>query len=140
MSFTEFGNHRPSKLKKASSAAFIRKYTRTTKRIGTVFSFTIIGVFLASAAILAQEFLAGCTLGELQCQVNEESVCVCDDEWRVIDGNESMVTVCGWEYTGKSCGRQTPPPACTPDYKGVTHEFPDEIKECRCHGESCRWY
>lgn len=132
-----FGNYR---LERVSSSVFIRKFSKTAKRISAILSFTITGIFLVSDAGLAQEFLAGCTPGELQCQVNEESVCVCEDEWRVLDGNESMVTVCGWEYTGRSCGRQTPPPICTPDYEGATHEFPGELKECRCYGESCRWY
>lgn len=137
MNQVEFGSRWLRTLRVVSSSVFIRK---CVKRIGAALSFAIVGMFLASDVSLAQEFLVGCTPGELQCQVDEESVCTCYDEWRVIDGRESMVTVCGWESTGRLCGRQTPPPACTPDYEGATHQFPDYIKECKCYEGNCRWY
>ena len=59
----------------------------------------------------------------------------------VIDGHETVVTVCEWESTGNSCGEPslTEPPDCTQNREGATFIFADGIKTCRCHEQDCYW-
>ena len=101
----------------------------------------LFAAFLLAGEAVAQSRLGSCTPGQRQCQADEVMQCECYDEWKEIDGRETLVLVCVWEPAGESCGQQpVNPPACTRDHVGATFEFPDETKECRCNDDGCYWF
>ena len=114
------------------------------KQIGAVLAGGIVAVFFLAQASAAQELpmVGNCTPGEAQCQVNEVAVCECHEEWRETpEGDTMVVAVCGWTFTGESCGGPATAPDCTPSRRGAEVRFAGgEIKTCRCYGEdNCAW-
>lgn len=99
-------------------------------------------ILVLSSGSLAQSVMVGaCTPGQHECQADKVMACACFEEWRDIDGRETMVVVCEWEWSGESCETPVHPPACTEAYEGATFEFPDEVKKCRCDSDGdCSWF
>lgn len=115
------------------------------KRLGAIIAAGIAVAFSVAGTSMATELpiVGNCTPGEAQCQVNEVAVCECYEEWRETpDGDTMAVAVCGWEFTGDSCGGEViTVPDCTPNRRGAEVRFADDvIKTCRCYGEdNCSW-
>ena len=118
------------------------------------FSIFIIAVFLANSSVLSLDIVnigEPCTVGELECQENEQRECVCEEysEFDFDTDEEILRTiVCGWHDTGNSCGEEITgeAPECDESRRGATHRFPaNDIKECYCIEtdsgdiESCFW-
>ena len=114
---------------------------RTSAKSAVATASVFFAVFLFASEAAAQTVqLGSCTPGQRQCQADEVMRCECYEEWREIDGEETLVLVCGWEPAGESCGQPLVPPACTRDHDGATYRFPDGIKACLCYDDGCRWY
>ena len=113
--------------------------TSTKSAAATVSVFFAVFLFASEATAQAVR-LGSCTPGQRQCQADEVMRCECYEEWREIDGVETLVLVCGWELAGESCGQPPVPPACTRDHVGATFPFPDETKKCRCDDDGCYWF
>ena len=113
---------------------------RTSAKSAAAVSVFFAAFLLAGEAVAQSIHLGSCTPGQRQCQAGELMQCECYDEWKEIDGRETLVLVCEWAEAGDSCGQPPVLPACTRGHVGATFRFPDETKECRCNDDGCYWF